>query len=141
MSHQYVRSWRDAVALLRFEAPRTVLRVPKVWLPHPLTAGMTTSIGLPEGQLADYRLRLQGTAGLHVKDFGEHYEIHVDEVHPDVNPIEHLRRDSPGTFVAGGAALGALIGSALGKKSDSVIGGAVLGGILAALLASNKDSK
>jgi hypothetical protein len=116
----------------------SVLRLPKGILPHPRAFGMTTSVGLPEGQRADYRKQLASGAGFHVKDFGAHYEAHLDRVHPDVNLVEHLRVDAPGTFVAGGAALGALAGLALGGSKDDVLVGAVLGGFLSAIALENQ---
>jgi hypothetical protein len=66
-----------------------------------------------------------------VKDFATHYEVHLDAVHPSVNLHEHLRVDAPGTYIAGGAALGALLGSALGKSKESTFVGAAVGGLVA----------
>jgi len=97
---------------------------------------MKQSIGLPEGQLADYRRLLSGGRGLHVKVFRNHYEAHIDEVHPDVNPIEHLRQDAPGVFIGGGVALGAAVGAAVGRSGSSTAVGAAIGGVLAALIAA-----
>jgi hypothetical protein len=129
-------TWGGAIRLLREYEPRTILRVEKGLLPHPRTAGMLPSIGLPEGQLADYRLVLAHGQGFHVKDFGTHYEAHIDEVHPDVNAIEHLRKDAPGVFVAGGAALGAVIGRSVGTSKEATLAGAAIGAVFAALLTS-----
>jgi hypothetical protein len=133
-----IRSWQDVLAILSGKPWRSVVRLNKGILPHPKTAGMKPSIGLPLGQTADYRLVLAEGAGLHVRDFGRHYEVHLDEVHPDVNFFEHLRRDAPVTFVAGGAAFGAAVGGALGKDSSSALIGGLIGGALAALAAAEK---
>jgi len=97
---------------------------------------MSRSVGLPEGQDSDYRLVLADGAGLHVKDFGTHYETHIDEVHPDVDIVEHLRRDAPGVFVASGAALGAVIGGGVGSSKNSTFVGAAIGGLFATMLAA-----
>ncbi|MDQ2646241.1 MAG: hypothetical protein M3020_20675 [Myxococcota bacterium] len=94
---------------------------------------------MPEGQRADYRLVLRDGAGLHVKDFGEHYEAHIDEFHPDVNMAEHWRKDAPSVFVAAGVALGAIVGRGVGTSKDSTLLGAALGGLFAAMLASSRD--
>jgi len=134
-------TWTDVIANLRPYAMGTILRFPKGRLPHPKTFGMTESVGLPEGQAADYRKVLQGGRGLHVKDFATHYEAHVDAVHPAVNLHEHLRVDAPGTYVAGGAALGALLGSAMGKSKESALVGAAVGGLVAALMTQGKLSE
>jgi hypothetical protein len=134
-------TWPDVLANLRPHALGTVLRFPKGRLPHPRTFGMTESVGLPEGQAADFRKVLSGGQGLHVKDFETHYEAHLDAVHPSINLHEHLRIDAPGTYVAGGVALGALIGSAMGKSKESALVGAAVGGVVAALLADAKLSE
>lgn len=133
-----VSAWSDVVLFLAKNSAGAVLRLPKGILPHPMTFGMTTSIGLPEGQRADYRRQMAGGTGFHVKDFGTHYEAHLDRVHPDVSLVEHLRVDAPGTFVAGGAALGALAGLALGGSKNGVLIGAALGGFLGAIAIDNQ---
>ena len=139
MSQHQVSSWRGVVRVLGQYAPRTTFRVEKGVLCHPRAAGMSPSMGLPEGQIGDFRLALPNGGGLHVKDFGTHYEAHLDEVHPDVNLVEHLRKDAPGVFIAGGVALGAVVGRSVGTSKDGTLVGAALGGLFAALLASTQD--
>lgn len=139
MTTHRVSTWTGVSRVLRQYAPRTVFQVEKGILPHPLAAGMTRSVGLPEGQSADYRLVLAGGSGLHVKDFGTHYEAHIDEVHPDVDAIEHLRKDAPGVFIAGGTALGAFVGSSLGTSKEATLVGGLFGGLLAAVLAGRRE--
>lgn len=141
MTEHRVSSWTGLVRVLRRYQPRTIFRCGKGILPHPLVAGMSRSIGLPEGQGSDYRLVLADGAGLHVKDFGTHYEAHIDEVHPDVNVVEHLRRDAPGVFVASGAAFGAVIGRTVGTSKDATFVGAAIGGLFAAMLAAARDDE
>lgn len=136
MSEHRVSTWTGLVCVLRGYQPRTIFRCEKGVLPHPLAAGMSRSVGLPEGQDSDYRLVLADGAGLHVKDFGTHYETHIDEVHPDVDIVEHLRRDAPGVFVASGAALGAVIGGGVGSSKNSTFVGAAIGGLFATMLAA-----
>jgi len=131
-----LHSWQDVVRALSHRPAGTILRVRKGILTHPRRAGMMASVGLPEGQSADWRKRLPGGRGLHVKVFGDHYEAHIDRVHPDVNPVEHLRQDAPGVFVGSGVALGAAVGAAMGRSGASTAVGAALGGVLAALWAS-----
>ncbi len=131
-----LRTWQDVVLALSHRPAGTILRLRKGLLVHPRRAGMKPSVGLPEGQSADWRRRLAGGRGLHVKVFRDHYEAHIDRVHPDVNPVEHLRQDAPGVFVGGGVALGAALGAAVGRWGSSTAVGAALGGVLAALWAS-----
>ncbi len=141
MTTHRVTTWNGVVRVLKQYSPRTVVEIPKGGLPHPRAAGLSRSIGLPEGQSSDYRALLRGGAGLHVKDFGTHYEAHIDEVHPDVDAIEHLRVDAPGVFVAGGVALGAVVARSLGASRDATVVGGVLGGLLAALVATRDDGE
>jgi hypothetical protein len=134
-------SWRDVLSILRGEPTGTILRVPKLHLPHPSTFRMSESIGLPEGQRADYRKILRNGRGFHVKDFGTHYEAHIDAVHPDIDLLAHLRTDAPGAYVTGGVALGALLGAAFGKSKESALFGAIVGGMVSAMAAQNGIEK
>lgn len=124
-------TWRRIGLQLARHPPGTVWRIEKHLVPHPEDDGLQPSIGLPIGQSADFRLRLPNCLGLHVHDFGRHYQAHVDRVHPDCGVVEHLRRDAPEAYLTAGVALGALLGALLGKKSDAVLAGAALGGLLA----------
>jgi hypothetical protein len=89
---------------------------------------MAPSIGLPEGQSASYRKVLRDGADLTVMDFGGHYEIRIDAV--VASPA-----DETASIIAGGTALGALVGSAFGRSKDAVLAAAAVGGVLAALFA------
>lgn len=133
-------SWANVVEALWPPDATRRLRLPKSMIPHPLTIdGMRESIGLPEGQSRDYRLRLGEThAGLHVREFSTWYEAHVDEVDPSVDVIGHARRDAPGVFIGGAATLGAIVGASIGKSGRAAVAGAAVVGILAALLASRE---
>lgn len=128
-------SWTDVATILADYPWRTRLRLEKGFLPHPLSSGMSTSSGMPEGQVADYRYAFEDGSGLHVKDFEDHYEAHLDEVHPDVNLIEHLRQDAPSVFIGGSAALGAAVGGLIGKSWKSALAGAAIAGLLGTALA------
>lgn len=122
--------WARVSRALGAQPPGTVLRVPKWQYPHPVDSGAHVSIGLPMGQSADFRWRLPGCAGLHVRDFGSHYEAHVDQVDPSCDPVEHARRDAPEVFLAGAGAIGAMIGAFLGRSSEATLVGAGLGALL-----------
>lgn len=133
MSRLNIWTWDQVGLCLKQEQPGTVLRIPKWQIEHPSTGGLTPSLGLPVGQRADFRLRYSDCRGLHVHDFGEHYEIHLDEVHPECGLVEHLRRDAPGTYLGAATALGAFAGLLLGKSRDAVVAGAFVGALLGAL--------
>lgn len=122
--------WANVARELAAHPPGTILRVPKWRYPYPVDAGAHVSIGLPLGQSADFRWRLAGCAGLHVRDYGAHYEAHIDQVDPGCDPIEHLRQDAPEVFLAGAGAIGALLGALLGRSSEATIVGAGLGTLL-----------
>lgn len=108
------------------------LLVPKHLAVHPEAAGARRSMGLPVGQQADFRWIIGDCRGLHVRDFGTHYEAHIDRVDPACDLVEHLRQDSPGSYVAGSAALGALIGALIGSR-EAVLVGAAIGAVAGAL--------
>jgi hypothetical protein len=133
MSYPYASSWNWVLDTLRAERPGTVLRVAKRLLPHPVAAGAVVSLGLPMGQSADYRFALPDCTGLHARDFGTHYEVHIDRIDPSCGIAEHLRQDAPATYVAGAAALGVLFGILLGRSKDAAVSGAGLGALFGVL--------
>src|SRR3984893_14486985 len=55
-----------------------------------------TILGDSRGSLRQYR----NARGVHVREFRDHFEIHVDEIDPRTNPLGHLISDSPETLVA-----------------------------------------
>jgi hypothetical protein len=130
--------WLKVAAALAKEPPETEVHVPKLNAQHPLDAGLRPSLGLPVGQQADFRLRMDDCRGLHVRDFGNHYEAHLDRVDPDCSLPEHLRLDAPGAYVAGAGALGALVGLCLGRTRESVLVGSIVGAVLGGLAAAEE---
>lgn len=59
-----------------------------------------TVLGDPRGCIRQYR----NSRGVHVREYANYFEIHVDVVDPRANPLGHLITDSPETLVAFGAA-------------------------------------
>ncbi len=58
------------------------------------------SIGHIRGQLRDYRCSIYySNLGVHVVEFIDRYEIHIDRYDPYKKPLEHLIVDSPGTLL------------------------------------------
>ncbi len=58
------------------------------------------SIGKIRGQISDYRASVQdATFGIHVVEFLDRYEIHIDRFDPYKKPLEHLIVDSPNTLM------------------------------------------
>ncbi|MCL4345071.1 MAG: hypothetical protein M1375_00875 [Candidatus Thermoplasmatota archaeon] len=66
-------------------------------IPRPEDSGLfKRSIGEIRGQMSDWRASLDGsTKGIHVVEFRDHYEVHVDRFDPYKKPVEHLLYDSP----------------------------------------------
>ena len=124
--------WAQVARRLVASAPGVSLAYAKSVLPHPRQAGAQVSVGLPAGQVADYRFAPDsGCRGVHVLDYSDRWIVHLDQVHPDCDVVEHLRRDAPGIWHLGGTVLGAAAGAALGKNSGAVLAGAGIGLLLA----------
>ena len=103
---------RQQVAAL---PPGTRLALLKTEIGHPQKAGAVYSVGLPVGQSEDWRFPPErNCAGVHVQDMGDHWDVHLDTVHPACDLTEHVRRDAPGAWRLGGAAVGGLVGATLG---------------------------
>ena len=101
---------------------------------HPLEAGAQVSVGWPVGQTADYRFPPDSSCrGLHVHEYATMWVVHLDQVHPECDMGEHLRRDAPAAWCVGGAVLGAALGAAMSKQEGGALAGAGLGLLAAAL--------
>ena len=122
-----VWTWSAVADRLSGEAPGTRLGVEKYVAQHPKDGGLLPSIGLPVGQSADFRLKLPDCRGLHVQDFGTHYEAHIDQTDPACDLVGHLRNDAPGTFIATSALVGGLVGLLLGRSGQAFAAGLLLG--------------
>jgi hypothetical protein len=96
-----VLTWDDVHDELARRPPRTVLPLARGALPDPRAVGARESIGLPRGQGADLRFPPDGARrGLHVQAFPDHWEAHLDQMHPECDFLGHLRRDAPTALVA-----------------------------------------
>ena len=117
------------------------LSFPKDALPNPRQAGARVSVGLPVGQIADFRFDPDSScASMHVQEYSDRWIAHIDTTHPDCGIIEHIRKDAPGAWCFGGAALGAAIGAALSRRGDAILAGASIGFLIALLTAGIKKS-
>lgn len=77
--------------------------VPKDATPPPAEQGFRRSLGLIKGQLKDWRLALDSGPGIHVREYADRYEVHVDNVDPSKGIVQHLAADTPITllFISG----------------------------------------
>lgn len=99
-------------------------------VPHPQLGGARRDIGLPAGQLADWRFAPgPDCTGVHVHEFADRYVAHLDRVHPACSIVGHVRSDAPQLLVG----LGILGGAAVGARSGGV-GGLLLGALAGAAL-------
>ena len=124
-------SWDHVDQLLRFYPPRTSLLFHKGGLQHPKAAGFYSSVGVPEGQFADFRRVRPDGSGLHIKDFQNHYAAHRDEVDPSKDVVEHARRDAPVYYVGGAAILTAVSIRLLGGNWKVALGFATIAALAA----------
>ena len=132
------RSWESISRELLEAKPETYRRYPRGSVESPAAAGLHFGLGLPRGQLADWRKPLGRCRGLHVWEFPGYFEAHVDSPDPECDPLAHLSTDEPWMIVAGGALAGAIFGRTMGARTAlrSAAGGALLGLLALALLPS-----
>lgn len=88
-------SWDGVAAEVLHWPARRDLRIPKSAVPHPSDVGMKRSVGVPHGSWKHYRAPLSGKAGLHVREYDDHYTAHWDERDPLRSPVAHLWHDLP----------------------------------------------
>jgi hypothetical protein len=120
-----VTTWSDIEAQLEAAPYHQRVRVGLGELPHPRDAGARESTGLPApGKIADWRFPPTASCqGLHVHQLADGWVAHLDQVHPACDPVEHLRVDAPGFFVALTSAAGGVIGSVARGPLGGLVGG------------------
>lgn len=141
VANPYIWNWQQALNQLWNEPHSTELRLEKHAVQHPRDAGLRVGMGLPLGQIADYRLRLADNRGLHVRDFGSYYLAHIDQTDPACDPLLHLLQDAPKTAVSTFAAVGALLGLALGQNEKAAGVGAALGLLAGSLAVAGRGTR
>jgi hypothetical protein len=135
-----VEQWAWVYRFVAAQGDGVRVEYPRRSLPHPREAGAEVSVGWPAGQIADYRFPPDSDCqGLHVHEFADRWIVHIDQVHPECDLGEHIRRDAPAVAYLGGAMAGAALGAAVSKKSGGALVGAGLGLLVAALLISHDE--
>lgn len=108
--------------------------------PAPELAGARRDVGLPVGQLADWRFAAAADCtGLHVHEHADRYEAHIDRVHPACSLVGHVRADAPQLLVAGAALAGTWAALASGGGTGRIVLGLVLGAAAGAALTSKGE--
>lgn len=130
--------WAEVRAMLEQLPERAQILVPIGAMPHPRLAGAQRSVGLPRGQLADWRFPpAVDCTGLHVHEQAAGFVAHLDLVHPDCSVVGHLQADAPQVLVGAGAGLGALGGLLVGRS----LAGAVVGALAGVLLGARRSPR
>ena len=107
-----MRTWAEVEAELAAAPPGAQASYGRDEIGHPGAAGAVAGVGLPRGQLADWRFPPTASCrGLHVHEFAERWVAHLDQVHPACDPVGHLFQDAPIVLLAIGA--GAMLGGLL----------------------------
>ena len=108
--------------------------------PDPAQNGYVKTLGEPQGQEADYEKPFSDGKRIHLRKYKGVYKAHWDFFSPIISPIQHLRYDAPGWYVAsttlGCSALGASLTE--DKATGAVLGGA-LGFVIGMLSLPNDD--
>ena len=105
------------------------LEVPCALMVHPASCGFRRGLGLPKGQSADWRRRLSGDRCLHVREYSDRYEAHIDRLDPQADPLGHVAVDCAPLWIAGWA----IAGAAVTRTTGGAISYALVGGALSAL--------
>jgi len=85
-----------------------------------MKAGYYRHIGSVKGQWADYRRPLKGGGEIHVRSFGDHYEVHLDNVGALDSPGKHAVWYAPRVAADGGIQVIETVGKALSYSSQVV---------------------
>lgn len=87
-----MQTWAAIASRARRKGGEVLVR--KGAVPHPRRSrGFVRSIGLPTGQIADWRKTLPGGECLHVHEHRTFYAVHVDLFDPHESPVSHLIGD------------------------------------------------
>ena len=108
-----VTAWDIVESMVLAQPAGRDLRVAKVDLPDPGMAGMRRALGIPKGTLRHFRRPVRGVSCMHVREYGDHYEVHWDRHDPRRRPFAHWWGDIRGGKVSLPATLLAAAGVTL----------------------------
>ena len=90
----HAKTWAEVYWYLTQAEKGSTVEVHKSVIAHPSYNGAYKSVGLPKGQIADWRFPPDPEGrGLHIHDVGWGWRAHLDEVHPDHSIVGHFVRD------------------------------------------------
>lgn len=131
----YAKDWDEVRGQLEHAPIGASVRVALADIGHPRDEGALKDVGLPVGQLADWRFpALADRSGLHVHEHATYWEAHIDRVHPASSLLGHVQHDVPQLLVVGGAAFGAALAVKSGGGLLGVALGLVVGGVVGTML-------
>ncbi len=84
-------TWKQAESWTRRLPEKTNLVVPRTHLPDE-TPYRKSALGRRRGALRQYRCH-QAKGNLHIKEFEDHWVMHVDAYNPHTNMVQHLAVD------------------------------------------------
>lgn len=120
-------SWTYVERLVFSKPVHEDVIVPVNEIPNPHQNGYFISIGDFQGQEYDLEKAFEDGRRIHVRKFEDCYKVHWDFFSPVLDPINHLRHDSPEWYVILSTAAGAGLGSEISENSEE---GAFIGGVL-----------
>lgn len=135
--------WMDVRLMLEREPAGAWIRLARASIVHPSMEGAVRSRGWPRGQVADWRFPPTPVCrGLHVHEYADRWEAHLDRVHPDCDPLGHLQHDAPQILVGGGALVGGLLGLLLaGRRGRGLAAGTTAGALVGITLVSVRSPR
>lgn len=124
-------TWEQVVKQLFETGWREDIKLCKACMPHPSSVPqMEKHYGSAVGQSADYRLLLSGGAGLHIREFDDHWTAHLDELDPRHDLFGHLLHDSPSHHALVMGVIGGVVSKLFGASDEDVWKwGLIFGGV------------
>lgn len=119
-----MKTWSEILNELSSSPFGTKVTILKNEIISPKDAGAVKSIGVPYGQIADWRFKPEtNCTGLHIHEYSNEWVAHLDQVHPQCSLIRHLKYDAPGTLLTITSSTGLILGKLL--KNKPMIGGGI----------------
>ena len=88
----YTDSWNTLVGLAIISGAIRISKADVSNIGDPVESGLfLRSIGMQRGQKADFRASIEGSSlAVHLVEFTDEYELHIDRFDPSKNLLSHL---------------------------------------------------